>query len=1037
VLSSFKEKPENRIVKDVTKMVYPGPGELVLAMGSEPLDLLKKQGIVQKNRTITACRGFPFKCVEGGHWMITYNPNAMWSDAAKPGEIGWDTRLALRFLETGSTKPPLGDYEWADDLSGVVSYVEWKFAQTGQKVVVSLDLETMGFHPYYPNKHIVTIQMSVEEGHSDVVYMLGRTKEEIETIVFQLRWLLTSKKVSICGANLKFDLIWIFVKYQISCTNFDEDTLLIGSLLDENRYNSLNMHCKLFTPIGGYDDEFNSKHDKGHMELIKKDDLLPYAGGDTDGALRVRNVFYKELDLAPGIRRFYNKLLHPAARAFEKIEARGVVVDHQAYEVLRAEVTNYIADLETKMVALLPGRLRAKHITEIENKLLAGKNPFTAALITDLFFTPDGFNLKPKMQTEKSEKASTSYDHLIMFKDHDVAGKFVALLDDATGARKTLNTYITGFLEHLRPDGRFHPTYALYRGGLFEGDGDDAGTVTGRTSAKNPAMQCMVGETLVTTSLGLRRLDWLVEHNGAGLKVLTHTGQWREIVGVFYNGVKPVFQIEFETGHKIVCTGNHPVMTSDGWVRTDQLKLGTIGYVIGAQDQELYQPHVLLVGGDEEPLPERDFQGLGELWGSRYKSLRPLAKIREFLGRYGGEAWRGVVHRAGECGRALRAWELCLGQAQAAGRQSSQYSASYVQWADQDNGGLGTRVWDFSWLSALSPIEGHDPRGGINDENAPVWGAFQSSKIIGIIPLGSRETFDLTIDRSHSFVADGVVVHNTIPKHTKWAKKLRKCFPAPPGMVVFECDFAQGELKVTACVAGEQKMIHAYLNGIDLHALTGAKLAGLDFEAFLKLKETDPATFSKYRSSAKPANFGLLYGMGAEGYREYARISYNQILTLEEAETHRNAFFDLYPGLIDWHEEYRLHAHQFELVSSPLGRVRHLPLIKSKIRSEMAKAERQAINSPIQSCLSDMCLWSIALHDAAHPEANPETQIVGMTHDAIYGYAPEKNAVNCVQEMVEIMSNLPLSEFDWHPELQFTADANIGPTLGELKEIKF
>ncbi len=43
---------------------------------------------------------------------------------------------------------------------------------------------------------------------------------------------------------------------------------------------------------------------------------------------------------------------------------------------------------------------------------------------------------------------------------------------------KTVSTFIDGFLEHLRPDGRFHPTYFL---GKQEWEGEDAGTTTGRS----------------------------------------------------------------------------------------------------------------------------------------------------------------------------------------------------------------------------------------------------------------------------------------------------------------------------------------------------------------------------------------------------------------------------------------------------------------------------------------------------------------------------------------------------------------------------
>ena len=61
----------------------------------------------------------------------------------------------------------------------------------------------------------------------------------------------------------------------------------------------------------------------------------------------------------------------------------------------------------------------------------------------------------------------------------------------------------------------------------------------------------------------------------------------------------------------------------------------------------------------------------------------------------------------------------------------------------------------------------------------------------------------------------------TIPKHTKWAKPLRKGYIAPPDCCVINWDYSQGELRVIACLADEPAMIQAYRDGIDLHLKTG------------------------------------------------------------------------------------------------------------------------------------------------------------------------------------------------------------------------
>ena len=166
-----------------------------------------------------------------------------------------------------------------------------------------------------------------------------------------MRYLLTTNRVKLVGANLKFDLVWILCKWGITCTNFTFDTLLVGSLLDENRSNSLNAHAKEYTAIGGYDDIFNATFDKGSMEKISQEDLRVYAGGDTDAAYRVKKVICRELVAKPSLARLYVTILHPASRVFEKVERSGMCVDQVKYAELRSDLVSELARLERAAVS--------------------------------------------------------------------------------------------------------------------------------------------------------------------------------------------------------------------------------------------------------------------------------------------------------------------------------------------------------------------------------------------------------------------------------------------------------------------------------------------------------------------------------------------------------------------------------------------------------------------------------------------------------------------------------------------------------------
>jgi DNA polymerase-1 len=119
--------------------------------------------------------------------------------------------------------------------------------------------------------------------------------------------------------------------------------------------------------------------------------------------------------------------------------------------------------------------------------------------------------------------------------------------------------------------------------------------------------------------------------------------------------------------------------------------------------------------------------------------------------------------------------------------------------------------------------------------------------------------------------------------------RYRRCFRAPPGRVLVKADYSQIELRIAAKVSGDQAMLAAYQSGADLHTLTARRLLGVE-----NVSKED-------RQIAKSANFGLLYGMGANGYRAYARSNYGVDMTIEQAQAYRTAFFQAYPGLQAWH----------------------------------------------------------------------------------------------------------------------------------------
>ena len=105
--------------------------------------------------------------------------------------------------------------------------------------------------------------------------------------------------------------------------------------------------------------------------------------------------------------------------------------------------------------------------------------------------------------------------------------------------------------------------------------------------------------------------------------------------------------------------------------------------------------------------------------------------------------------------------------------------------------------------------------------------------------------------------------------------------------ILADYDFSQEELRIMAAYSSDTVMLNAYKAGKDLHRLTAAGLNGIAEESVTKSQ----------RQAAKAANFGLIYGMGWKGFKQYALTSYGVDFSDEEAQEVRHRFFKTYPGV--------------------------------------------------------------------------------------------------------------------------------------------
>lgn len=221
-------------------------------------------------------------------------------------------------------------------------------------------------------------------------------------------------------------------------------------------------------------------------------------------------------------------------------------------------------------------------------------------------------------------------------------------------------------------------------------------------------------------------------------------------------------------------------------------------------------------------------------------------------------------------------------------------------------------------------------------------------------------------------------------------------------------------------------MMNLYATGQDIHMTMAMRMTG----------KPESSVSKEERKKAKAVNFGFLYGMGWAKFIETAWGNYGVVVTEREAQAFRRAFFDQFPDLIRWHARQRALAAKYKRVESPLGRVRHLPDIDSPNEGVRHEAERQAINSPVQSFASDLCVLSLIKLDRLFHTRGYASRSVGTVHDAINFEVPVAEAPVVVPLIRRVMENLPIErEFGVVLDVPIVADVKIGTHWGGAEEV--
>ena len=212
-----------------------------------------------------------------------------------------------------------------------------------------------------------------------------------------------------------------------------------------------------------------------------------------------------------------------------------------------------------------------------------------------------------------------------------------------------------------------------------------------------------------------------------------------------------------------------------------------------------------------------------------------------------------------------------------------------------------------------------------------------------------------------------------IPIRTPEGRRVREAFVAPAGRLIASADYSQIELRIMAHISGDEALLHAFREGLDVHRATAAEVFGVPVDQVLP----------EQRRYAKVINFGLIYGMSAYG------LARNLGIDNTAAKNYITRYFDRYPGVKQYMDETRLSAKSKGYVETVMGRRLYLPEINSPNGPRRAGAERAAINAPMQGTAADLIKLSMVKVQEVLDAEHKGTKMIMQVHDELVFEVPE------------------------------------------------
>lgn len=252
---------------------------------------------------------------------------------------------------------------------------------------------------------------------------------------------------------------------------------------------------------------------------------------------------------------------------------------------------------------------------------------------------------------------------------------------------------------------------------------------------------------------------------------------------------------------------------------------------------------------------------------------------------------------------------------------------------------------------------------------------------------------------------------------------IKSMFLAPVGYSFLECDLRQAESRFVAYDSADETLIHMLESGSDVHTHVG--------NAILRQMGKDPSSIPKeefkktWRQLGKKAGHGLNYGMKASVFMETVFNELDMVISKQDAETIREAYYNLFPGIPRWHKWIRDELYVRRKLTAPSGWERYFYGRPGDDMFKEAAAWRPQHTIP----------W-ITNHLMIYLEdwrGDRDFSFLTQVHDALYLLVRD--------EILDEVAGVCLDHKKWHPEvplrgglMYIPTEIKVGKRMSEMEE---